>query len=354
LLTLLQLLDQTHSVEMLDFSHNHFNLQALTTVLCAGKAPRGRDQPGFFDDPLLFQNQSMLVQVNASHNPIYDMEPRLGWAVGRACRLVNLNLGHCRISSGIHEFAEGFDGGGAGFLASTTLQFLNLAHNEIKDDAVLPRWRHLRKLSWLDRLEQHPSLVQIDLRGNRMGDDAALSVIDAIHQLQIRATKRGRAATGLYPSCELICDDNLMCIELQRAIFYGSSNEMKNSRFWLREYHRQCKEAIWIARKKLLQELVTKGVYDTKALMLYMWQSKPSLWLRFHTVKFFTGEPPVWWVLAQEAQVRKTMQLEKLVRMMEDQENAALAKRGLVRGEGGEVMKRGLDQDAEDLQGGVE
>ena len=187
-----------------------------------------------------------------------------------------------------------------------------------------------------------------------MGDDAALSVIDAIHQLQIRATKRGRAATGLYPSCELICDDNLMCIELQRAIFYGSSNEMKNSRFWLREYHRQCKEAIWIARKKLLQELVTKGIYDAKALMLYMWQSKPSLWLRFHTVKFFTGEPPVWWVLAQEAQVRKTMQLEKLVRMMDDQENAALAKRGLVRGEDGEVMKRGLDQDAEDLQGGVE
>jgi hypothetical protein len=103
----------------------------------------------------------------------------------------------------------------------------------------------------------------------------------------------------------------------------------RDSRHWLQVYHRQCKEAIWIARKKALQEFVDKGVYETQALLLYIWQSKPSLWMRFHTVKLSTVEPPVWWVVAQEAQTRKTMQLEKLVRMMEDQEDAALAARGL-------------------------
>ncbi len=264
---------------------------------------------------------------------------------------MNLNLSHCQIASGIYEFAEGFKNAGAGFLASTTLQFLNLAHNEFKDDAVLPRRRRLLKSSWLQHLKQHPSLVQIDLRSNMLGNDAALSIIDAIHVLQTRATKRGRAATGFFPSCELICEDNVMCIELQRAIFLGSSNEIKNSRHWLQEYHRQCKEATWIARKKAIRELVAKGIYETKALLLYMWQSKPSLWLRFHTVKFFTGEPPVWWVQAQEAQKRKTMQLEKLVRMMDDQEQAALAKHGLVRGEGGQVTRLGADQDGDDFQG---
>ncbi len=348
--TLAQFLDLTHSMEVLDVSHNFLSLPALTTFMCAGKPPRGREKPGCFDDPLLFENISMLVQVDASHNPIYEIEPRLGWAVGRACRLVRLNLSHCQIADGIHEFAVGFDGQAGGFLASTTLQFLNLAHNEFKDSAVLPRMRYLLRSSWLHRLHLHPSLVQIDLRGNMMGNDAALSLVAAIHALQNRATKRGRAATGFYPSCELICEDNLMSIELQRAIFYGGSNEIRDSRYWLQEYHRQCKEAIWIARKKALQEFVDKGVYETKALLLYIWQSKPSLWMRFHTVKFFTGEPPVWWVVAQEAQTRKTMQLEKLVRMMEDQEDAALAARGLTRGPTGQVQRRGADSD--DLQGG--
>ena len=63
------------------------------------------------------------------------------------------------------------------------------------------------------------------------------------------------------------------------------------------------------------------------------------LFVRFHTVKFFTGQPPAWWTLAQEAQTRKTEQLERLVRKMEEQEEAALARHGLKRGDGGEVTR---------------
>lgn len=323
-------------MEVLDLSHNFFNLTALIAVFCAGKPPRGRAQPGFMEDPLLFENVSMLMHVDASHNPIFDVESRLGWAVGRACRLVNLNLSYCRISAGLADFADGYTGGGAGFLASTTLRFLNLAGNELKDDAVLPRWRRLAKRSWLDRLERHVSLVQIDMRGNQLRNEAALRVIRALHVLQKRATKLGRNVTGAYPTCELILDDNVICMELQRAIFCGGSNEIKDSLHWLREYHRQRKEAIWMARKQAMREFAKKALYNTKALLLYAWQSKPSLWLRFQVVRFFTGEPPVWWVQAQEAQKRKAMQLEKLVRMMEDQEDAALARRGVVREDRGE------------------
>jgi hypothetical protein len=282
-----------------------------------------------------------------------DLQPRLGWAVGRALRLVSLNLSSCRISTGLHEFAEGLRGGGAGFLACSTLQYLNLAHNELKDDAVLPRWRRLRKLSWLERLKQHQSLVQIDLRGNMLGNDAALGIVNALYALQMKASKRGRIVTGFYPSCELICDDNVMCMELQRAVFYAGSNELKDSRQWLQEYHRMCKEVVWIARKKAMQELVEKGIYNTKSLLAYMWQSKPMLFIRFHTVKLVTGEPPVWWVQAQEAQKRKTEQLERLVRKMEEQEEAALAKHGLKRGSGGQVTRVQADNN-QDLDGGID
>ena len=328
--------------------------QALMSVMCAGKPPRGLEKPGVFDDRLLFENVCMLVQVDASHNPIYELEPRLGWAVGRASRLVNLNLSHCQVSTGVHEFAKGLKGAAGGFLASSTLQYLNLGHNELKENAVLPQRRYLIKSSWLEHLVRHPSLVQIDMRGNMMSNDAALIIIDTIYNLQKQATKRGRAA-GIYPSIELICDDNIMCMELQRAIFFGGSNEINNSRQWLEEYHRQCKEVVWIARKKLLSDVLAAGIYNTKALALYLWQSKPSLWLRFHVVKSFTGEPPVWWVLAQEQQLRKTMQLEKLVRMMDDQEEAALAARGLIRGPGGVVQKGPtLQQQQDDLDGGID
>jgi hypothetical protein len=339
-------------MEQLDLSHNLLSSEALIVVMCAGKPPRGLEKPGWFDDRLLFENVSMLVQVDASYNPVYELQARFGWAVGRACRLENLNLSHCQISSGVHEFARGLKGVTGGFLASSTLQYLNLAHNELTDNAVLPRRRHLLMSSWLDRLHQHASLVQIDMRGNMMSNEAALVIIKAIYVLQKQATKRGRAA-GAYPSTELICDDNIMCMELQRAIFYGSSNEINNSVQWLEEYHRQCKEVIWIARKKALNDLLETVVYNTKAFLLYLWESKPSLWLRFHIVKSVTGEPPTWWVLAQERQQRKTMQLEKLVRMMEDQEGEALAKQGLVRGPDGEV-RRGptLQQQQEDDFGG--
>ena len=218
---------------------------------------------------------------------------------------------------------------------------------------MLPRWRRLRRSSWLDRLPQHASLVQIDVRGNMMANEAALVIVNALHALQSRASKRGRAGTGLYPSCELICDDNAMCIELQRALFCACSNELKDSRQWLREYHRMCKEVLWIARKKVIRELVTKALYGTKALLAYMWQSKPMLFIRFHTVKFFTGEPPTWWVMAQEAQKRKTEQLERLVRKMEEQEEAALARHGLKRGGGGQVTSHQAGQD-QDLDGGID
>jgi hypothetical protein len=59
--------------------------------------------------------------------------------------------------------------------------------------------------------------------------------------------------------------------------------------------------------------------------------------------------------LAQEQQLRKTMQLEKLVRMMDDQEEAALAARGLIRGPGGVVQKGPtLQQQQDDLDGGID
>lgn len=351
---LAQFLDQTHSMEVLDISHNSLDVAALQAVMSAGKSAHGHEKPGFFDDPLMFENMNMLMRVDASHNPIHYLLPRLGWAVGRAARLVSLNLSHCQISTGLHEFAEGLKGGGAGFLACTTLQHLNLAHNELKDDAVLPRWRYLRKTSWLQRLKQHTSLVQIDLRGNLLGNDAALSIVEALYTLQMKATKRGRAVTGFYPSCELICDDNFMCMELQRAVFFAGSNELNESRQWLQEYHRMCKEVVWIARKKTMQDLIDKGIYNTKSLLAYTWQSKPMLFLRFHTVKFFTGEPPVWWVQAQEAQKRKTEQLERLVRKMEEQEEAALKKHGLTRGSEGQLTRVQAGQDQDDADGGID
>jgi hypothetical protein len=332
-----QFLDHTHSLETLDISHNHFDVLALIAIMSAGRPLQGK--PGCFDDPLMFENVNMLVRVDASHNPVYELLPRLGWAVGRAQRLVSLNLSQCQISTGLHEFAEGLRGGGGGFLACTTLQYLNLSHNQLKDDAVLPRWRRLRRTSWLDRLPQHASLVQIDARGNMMANEAAVAIVNVLHALQNRASKRGRAVTGLYPSCELICEDNAMCMELQRALFCACVNELKDSRQWLREYHRMCKEVLWIARKKAIQELVTKGLSSTKALLAYIWQSKPMLFVRFHTVKFFTGQPPAWWTLAQEAQTRKTEQLERLVRKMEEQEEAALARHGLKRADGGQVTR---------------
>ena len=74
-MTIAQFLDLTHSMEVLDVSHNFLSLPALTTVMCAGKPPRGREKPGWFDDPLLFENVSMLVQVDASHNPNTKSNP---------------------------------------------------------------------------------------------------------------------------------------------------------------------------------------------------------------------------------------------------------------------------------------